>query len=113
MPTGAVERSESGPVLVQSRLKAAIDEPGTRDKVPGFDPSAAPLETDDESGGTPIYQDADQRTLMESGSSTQVADPESNDRSRYRVHDRIVWPLIVGLMILTAVAVALVAMLLS
>jgi hypothetical protein len=35
------------------QLKHAIDSGETADKVPGFDPAAAPLGTDDEAAGTP------------------------------------------------------------
>lgn len=35
-------------------LRGAIDSGETRDKVPGSDPAAAPLGTDDEAAGTPV-----------------------------------------------------------
>ena len=50
-----------------ARLKGAIDEGGTRDKVPGFDPGAAPLGTDEESGGAPLSGDAGRRASIMAG----------------------------------------------
>jgi hypothetical protein len=92
-----------------ARLKGAIDEGRTRDKVPGFDPGAAPLGTDEESGGAPLSRDAGRRASMEPGAVTEAAaDPKGNDRSRYRLQDRMVWPVIAGLISIAAAA-ALVA----
>jgi hypothetical protein len=46
-----------------AQLRGDIDEGKTGDKVPGFDPAAAPLGTDDEAGGatTPPGLAADER----------------------------------------------------
>lgn len=40
------------------QLRADIDAGRTRDKVPGFDPAAAPLGTDEEAAGTSISAEA-------------------------------------------------------
>jgi hypothetical protein len=40
------------------QLRADIDAGRTRDKVPGSDPAAAPLGTDEEAAGTPISPEA-------------------------------------------------------
>ena len=45
-------RKNSGPAAA-ARRKAAIDRGLTGDKVPGFDPAAAPLGTDAEAAGAP------------------------------------------------------------
>jgi hypothetical protein len=41
-----------------AQLKHDINRGRSRDKVPGFDPSAAPLGTDDEAAGTPCSPEA-------------------------------------------------------
>jgi hypothetical protein len=41
-----------------ARLRADIDSGRTGDKVPGADPAAAPLGTDEEAGGTPTAPEA-------------------------------------------------------
>src|SRR5437764_1310795 len=45
-------RNNSGPAAA-ARRRAATDRGLTGDKVPGFDPAAAPLGTDAETGGAP------------------------------------------------------------
>ena len=93
--------------------KGAVDSGRTRDKVPGFDPGAAPLGTDEESAGAPPFLDGAPRTSVEPGAAAEAAaNPNGDDRSRYRAQHRMVWPVIVRLT-LTAVAAALVAALLS
>jgi hypothetical protein len=44
--------NQAGPTV--DRLRADIDSGRTGDKIPGSDPAAAPLGTDDEAAGTPI-----------------------------------------------------------
>lgn len=92
-----------------ARLKRAIDAGLTGDKVPGFDPGAAPLGTDEESAGTPPVSEPHDRTVGSSRVPTELAaDPNGNDRSFYRMQDRLIWPVIVVL-ILIVVGAALVA----
>ena len=67
----------------RARLKDEIDAGRTRDKVPGFDPGAAPLGTDEESAGTPPAPDGDQAVGSSMGRIEQAADPKGNDRSVY------------------------------
>jgi hypothetical protein len=60
-------RPTSKPTTVDG-LRADIDRGLTGDKVPGFDPAAAPLGTDAEAGGTPptpaeVALEAESRTL--------------------------------------------------
>src|SRR5437762_9137480 len=94
-PRDSKQRAARGP-----RLKHAIDAGRTGDKVPGFDPGAAPLGTDEESAGTPPVSDADDRTAGRLRAPAELAaDPKGNDRSRYRVQDRLIWPAIVALIL--------------
>jgi hypothetical protein len=103
-PGTSKRRAARGP-----RLKHAIDAGRTRDKVPAFDPGAAPLGTDEESAGTPPVPDAHDRAARGLRAPTGLAaDPNCNDRSLYRVQDRLIWPAIAAL-ILIVVAAALVA----
>ena len=67
----------------RARLKDEIDAGRARDKVPGFDPGAAPLGTDEESAGTPPAPDGDQAVGSSMGRIEQAADPKGNDRSVY------------------------------
>ena len=90
------------------RLRHAIDSGRIGDKVPGFDPAAAPLGTDEESSGYGLPNVG--AHLPAPGVQTpsdMAADPAGTDRARYRLQDRIVLPAIGGL-ILVAAAVALV-----
>ena len=103
-PKDSKQRAARGP-----RLKHAIDAGRTGDKVPGFDPGAAPLGTDEESAGTPAVSDAEDRIAGHSRAPAGLAaDRTGNDRSIYRVQDRLIWPAIFVL-ILIVVAGALVA----
>jgi hypothetical protein len=85
-----------------ARLKEKIDAGRTRDKVPGFDPGAAPLGTDEESAGTPPIRDDEQAARSSREPTGQVADPKGNDRSAYRAQDRLIWPIIVVLILIIA-----------
>jgi hypothetical protein len=89
------------------RLKHAIDTGRTRDKVPGFDPGAAPLGTDEESAGAPPVSDAHDRTAGDLRAPTGLAADPGNDRSTYRMQDRLIWPAIIVL-ILIVVGAALI-----
>ena len=103
-PRDSKQRAARGPTL-----KHAIDTGRTGDKVPGFDPGAAPLGTDEESAGAPPVSDAHDRTAGDLRAPTGLAaDPNGNDRSIYGVQDRLIWPAIVVL-ILIVVGGALVA----
>lgn len=85
------------------RDKDAIDRGLTGDKVPGFDPGAAPLGTDDESAGTttPAAVQPQPRAARHQAAAL-AADASGTDRSRYRAQDRLVWPVIVALSLLLA-----------
>jgi hypothetical protein len=87
-----------------ARIKGAIDAGRTRDKVPGFDPGAAPLGTDEESAGATLSQDFGPPTSAEPAAAAAAADPKGNDRSAYRAQDRMVWPVILGLTLTIAAA---------
>jgi hypothetical protein len=103
-PIDSKQRAAQGP-----GLKHAIDAGPTGDKVPGFDPGAAPLGTDEESAGTPLVSDGDDSMAGHLRAPAGLAaDRKGNNRSIYRVQDRLIWPAIVVL-ILIAVAAALVA----
>ena len=100
--------ADAGPAAA-SRLKAAIDRGLTGDKVPGFDPAAAPLGTDAETAGAP--PGTAEPPLPEGARADPAglaADPGGTDRRRYRAQDRMVWPVIAGLMIAIAIIVAVV-----
>jgi hypothetical protein len=86
----------------RARLKDEIDAGRARDKVPGFDPGAAPLGTDEESAGTPPAPHGDQAVGSSMARIEQAADPKGNDRSVYRVQDRLIWPIIVVLIPIVA-----------
>jgi hypothetical protein len=95
-----------------ARIKGAIDAGRTRDKVPGFDPGAAPLGTDEESAGAGPSQDFGRRPSAERGPAAEAAaDPKGNDRSAYQAQDSLVWPVIVGLTLIMAAAALVVTVL--
>lgn len=76
--------------LNRPRLKGAIDSGQTRDKVPGFDPGAAPLGTDEESAGARLVHGVGRHTSAKPGAAAEAAaDPQGNDRSAYRA--KTVW----------------------
>jgi hypothetical protein len=99
-------RKNSDPAAA-TRLKDAIARGLTGDKVPGFDPAAAPLGTDAEAAGAP--PGAGQPPLPESARADPAelaADPSGTDRRRYRMQDRMIWPAIAAVLIATAIIVA-------
>src|SRR5690349_11009647 len=103
-PLSSKQRAPRGP-----RLKHAIDAGRTGEKIPGFDPGAAPLGTDEESAGTHPVSDTHARTAGNSPAPAPLAaNPNGNDRSMYRVQDRLIWPAIAALILVVAGA-ALVA----
>jgi hypothetical protein len=100
-------RKNSGGVA--ARRKAAIDRGLTADKVPGYDPGAAPLGTDDEAGGAPAASIAE--PSLPAGARVDpaglAADPSGTDRRRYRMQDGLIWPAIgIAVLIVLAIIVA-------
>jgi hypothetical protein len=88
-------RKNSGPAAADRR-KAAIDRGLTADKVPGFDPAAAPLDTDAETAGAPpVAAEPPLPEEVRDEPADLAADPGGTDRRRYRMQDRMVWPAIV------------------
>lgn len=87
-----------------ARTRETIDGGCTGDKVPGFDPAAAPLGTDAESAGTPPPA-APARVVRRQAAPLpgQAADPAGNDRAGYLVQDRLVWPAILTAFLVAAV----------
>jgi hypothetical protein len=69
------------------QLRAEIDAGRTGDKVPAFDPAAAPLGTDEEAAGTPIPQAAINQAHAQETSATarmpsgQGAQPDKTEPS--------------------------------
>jgi hypothetical protein len=103
------QNNNSGPAAA-SRSKAAIDRGLTADKVPGFDPGAAPLGTDDEAAGTPSIAVAEP-PLPETARADPAglaADPSGTDRRRYRMQDRMIWPVIAAVLAVIAIIVAII-----
>jgi hypothetical protein len=101
MPRNAGQRTphRSG---AAARTRQAIDSGLTADKVPGFDPAAAPLGTDAESAGAPAPAPAPPPAPHAGPPPGQSADPAGTDRAAYRVQDRLVWPAIVAAFALAA-----------
>src|SRR3954462_15911443 len=79
-----------------ARRKAAIDRGLTADKVPGFDPGAAPLGTDAEAAGELPVAVAEPPIPEGARADTAglAADPSGTDRRRYRMQDGMIWPVI-------------------
>lgn len=88
-----------------ARLRHAIDTGRTRDKVPGLDPAAAPLGTDDESAGTRPPLGAETTPAGNPASPAMAADTSGTPRGIYRVQDRIIWPVILLGIVVIAVLV--------
>jgi len=124
-PQGQPQGWDTGGAAAASRRKAAIDRGLTADKVPAFDPAAAPLGTDAEAAGAPPLSQAlgsealGSETLGAAADPTLpegaradpaglAADPSGTDRSRYRMQDRLIWPVIAVVLIAIAVIVAVV-----
>jgi hypothetical protein len=100
-------RKNSGPAAA-ARRKDAIDRGLTGDKVPGFDPAAAPLGTDDEAAGTPpAISEPPIPEEARADPAGLAADASGTGRRGYRMQDRLVWPaIIVAVLIAIAVIVA-------
>ena len=93
-----------------TRLKQAIDSGHTRDKVPAFDPGAAPLGTDEEAAGTTLTQSVTPPAAGSRAAAEFAADPAGSNRSSYRAQDRVIWPAII-IVTLIAAGAALAALL--
>jgi len=106
-------QDDSGPAAA-TRRKAASDRGLNADKVPGFDPAAAPLGTDAEAAGAPPLAATDPAAdppLPKSARADPAglaADPSGNERGSYRMQDRLVWPVIAAVLVAIAVVVAIV-----
>jgi hypothetical protein len=113
-PQRRTQGRESSGEAAASRRKAAIDRGLTADKVPGFDPAAAPLGTDAEAAGAPPLSEAlgvAADLPLPEGAHVDpaglAADPSGTDRRRYRMQDRMVWPaIIVAVLIAAAIIIA-------
>ena len=102
-------RNNSGPAAA-SRHRAATERGLTGDKVPGFDPAAAPLGTDAEAAGAPPVAAIDP-PLPESAHADPAdlaADPSGPERGFYRMQDQLVWPAIAAVLVAIAIVVAIV-----
>src|SRR3954451_14721193 len=99
-------RHNSGPAAA-SRRRAATDRGLTGDKVPGFDPAAAPLGTDAESAGTPpVAADPPLPEAARADPSGLAADSSGTDRGRYRMQDRMIWPaVILAVLVIAAIVI--------
>jgi hypothetical protein len=96
--------------VAAARRRAATDRRLTGDKVPGFDPAAAPLGTDAETGGAPPLT-ADDPPLPEGARADPAglaADPSGTERGSYRMQDRLVWPVIAAMLVAIAIIVAII-----
>src|SRR5690242_19512883 len=108
------QRDDSGPAAA-TRRKAAIDRGLTGDKVPGFDPAAAPLGTDAEAAGAPppaVTDPAADPPLPEGARADPAglaADPSGIERGSYRMQDRLVWPVIAAVLVAVAIIVAIIS----
>jgi hypothetical protein len=93
-----------------SRRRAAIDRGLTGDKVPGFDPAAAPLGTDAEAAGAPpVAADPPLPEGARADPAGLAADPSGTERGFYRMQDRLVWPA-VGIAALVVIAIIVAAL---
>jgi hypothetical protein len=100
-------RKNSG-AAAATRRKDAIDRGLTSDKVPGFDPAAAPLGTDAETAGAPpTVIDPPLSENARTDPAELAADPSGTGRGRYRMQDRLIWPaIIIAVLIVAAVIIA-------
>jgi hypothetical protein len=103
---GMRDATKTMPVVTSAVLKAEIDRGSTGDKVPGFDPGAAPLGTDDESGGVSPRAELGPAVGLNRLAALFAADPAGTDRAAYRRQDGLIWPMILLALGLVAVAVA-------
>ncbi len=99
-PTRSGAPQHSASALVRD----AIDSGRTHDKVPAFDPAAAPLGTDAESAGATPIEQVPAAQLPRSGGEA-AALPDEGDKATYRTQDRLIWPVIIQLTVLVAIAI--------
>src|SRR3954470_23999931 len=102
-------RDDSGPAA-GTRRQAPIYRGLPDDKVPGFDPAAAPLGTDAEAAGAPPPAAAD--PPLPEGARADPAgvggDTSGSERGSYRRQDRLAWPAIAAALVAIAIVVAIV-----
>jgi hypothetical protein len=97
-----------------AQLKADIDSGLTGDKVGGFDPSAAPLGTDDEAGGTPHDPEliarmrAQERVGRKPSTTAHAATPELQPDARIGRRTALAVPILVGVLAAALLALVLV-----
>ena len=90
-----------------AKAKHAIDSGATGDKVPGFDPAAAPLGTDDEAGGAPAAP-TDRGAGPGHETAPNAAHPPLAPNAD-RPASPLGWPILIGIGAAVAVGAALVA----
>jgi hypothetical protein len=98
---GTSRKGEEG---AAARERAAIDGARTGDKIPGFDPAAAPLGTDEESAGNRFAPDPKGRPVA-APPADRAADPAGIGRRDYGRQDRLILPVIALLFALVAAAI--------
>jgi hypothetical protein len=103
-------RNAHGGPAAAARRKAAIDRGLTADKIPGFDPGTAPLDTDAEAAGVPPVAAAEPPVPegARADPAGLAADPSGTDRRRYRAQDRMIWWVIAAVLIAIAIIVAVI-----
>jgi hypothetical protein len=101
---------QPGTGATAAQLKADIDSGRTGDKVGGFDPSAAPLGTDEEAGGAPHDPEliarmrAQERTAPKPSTTAHAATPELQPDARIGRRTALAVPILIG--VLAAVILA-------
>ncbi len=104
MEANRLQAGRIGEEGAAAREKAAIDSARTGDKIPGFDPAAAPLGTDEESAGDRFAPDPKNRRKPASPTD-QAADPAGTGRADYGKQDRLILPIIAILFVLVIAAI--------
>lgn len=91
-----------------SRIRGAIQKGKTGDKAPGFDPAAAPFETDSEAGGSSSpgrdHEQSPDSMKHDSNASSHASALSQWEKDRKRT----VQPFLVALVILLVIIVALI-----
>jgi hypothetical protein len=107
----ASRAKEPGTGATAAQLKADIDSGLTGDKVGGFDPSAAPLGTDEEAGGAPHDPEliarmrAQERMAPKPSTTAHAATPELQPDARIGRRTALAVPILVGVLAAAALAV--------
>jgi hypothetical protein len=104
MAADRLRAGRTGEEGAAAREQAAIDGARTGDKIPGFDPAAAPLGTDEESAGNRFAPEPKNRPRRVSPTD-QAADPAGTGRAGYGKQDRLILPVIALLFVLVAAAI--------